>query len=304
MGWRSIVINQPAYLSLSKQQLCIKQDDQLANVPLEDISALILDCPQLTLTQPLLCQLAEQGIAVLTVGKQHLPNGIFLPYLNYHRGLKRLKAQLALTRPRIKQWHQQVIRQKVFNQAATLRRQHKPKPVALLLRLAEKIKSGDPDNIEAQAARIYFQYVFNSKLKRSESCFYNAAINYGYAVLRAAIARQISGSGLHPSIGLFHQNEQNPFNLADDLIEPYRPLLDDWVIKNYPKETDRELEPIDKGKLVSFLHQDIGNNQNQDVGTVLANIEIMVQGFAVACENQSATALWLASHASLSSDDE
>lgn len=297
MGWRSVVISQPAYLSLCRGQFHIKlADDSEASVPLEDLSAIILDNPQITISQPMLCELAEAGIVVVTVDTQHLPNGIFLPYQSYHRTLKRLRAQLTLPRPTIKRWHQQIIQQKIRNQAQTLAYTGQDKPVQALMRLATNVKSGDPDNVEGQAAALYFRYLLSQPIKRRVPNFFNGALNYGYAVVRACIARSIVASGLQPALGLFHENEQNAFNLADDLIEPYRPLLDYWVLQHYLDEEERELTPQDKGKLVSFLHQDIGNCLNSDQGSVLANIDRMVSGLAQACENRDKSLLWLAAH--------
>lgn len=297
MGWRSVVISQPAYLSLSNRRLHIEQAENATSVPLEDISALILDNPQLMLTVPLLSELANNGIVVLTVDGQHLPNGVFLPFLSYHRGLQRLRAQLRLGKPRAKQWQQQIVRQKILNQSQTLSALGRRRPVSALNRLAVLVRSGDPDNYEARAAALYFRSLFGSPLYRGQIRFYNAALNYGYAVVRAAIARSLVATGIHPSLGLFHNNEQNAFNLVDDLIEPYRPLLDLWVSRLFPDEPERELEPIDKGRLVSFLHQDVGNSHNDELSTVLVHIEKMCQGFARACEEGKSTKLWLACHA-------
>lgn len=300
MGWRSVVISRPAYLSLKQRQLFIEQKAGAAHVPLEDISALVLDNPQITITQPLLCTLAEYRIVVLTVDQQHLPNGIFLPYMGYHRQLKRLKSQLNLSKPRIKQWHREIVRQKIRNQSKTLSAIDNVTAAEQLARLSDKVRSGDPDNREAQAAQLYFRHLRGSAFKRREASFFNAALNYGYAVTRAAIARSLTVAGLHPSIGLFHHNEQNAFNLADDLIEPYRPILDLYIALKYPEELDRQLLPEDKGYLVSFLHNDIGNNHNEDCYTALAHIEQMVSHFASACEKRHHYLLWLAEHPPLS----
>ena len=197
MGWRSVVVSQPAYLSLERRQLSVElASGGKAHIPLEDISALVLDCPRLTLSQPLLCQLAEAGILVLTVNEQHLPNGIFIPYQGHYLGLKRLRSQLALGLPRCKKWQQQIIRQKILNQRETLLQLEQTAPGAALHRMAKGVRSGDPDNLEGQAAALYFRYLFDPALIRGQSRFYNSALNYGYAVVRAAIARQIAGAGL------------------------------------------------------------------------------------------------------------
>lgn len=296
MGWRSIIVCQPAYLCLSHKRLQIKQADNEANIPLEDISAVVLDNPQIVLSQPLLCGLAHHGIAVLTVDEQHMPSGIFMPFLSYHRPLRRLQAQIGLSKPRMKRWHKQIVQQKIQNQSDTLTAVGRNRPVPALKRLTTLVRSGDPDNCEARAAAIYFRSLFGTPLYRGQTRFYNAALNYGYAVIRAAIARSLVGTGLHPSLGFFHRNELNPFNLVDDLIEPYRPLLDLWVCRQFPLEPDRELTPKDKACVVSVLHQDIGNTDNDDQSTILAHIEMMCQKLAVAIERGGAGSLWLAAH--------
>ncbi|MCH9692344.1 MAG: type II CRISPR-associated endonuclease Cas1 [Gammaproteobacteria bacterium] len=209
-------------------------------------------------------------------------------------GLARLRAQLALSKPRVKQWQQQLIRQRIDNQRQTLLAANRQKSANSLARMSNRVKSGDPDNLEGQAAALYFRHAFEPALIRGQNRFYNAALNYGYAVVRAAIARDLAGAGLQPALGLFHNNERNPFNLADDLIEPYRPLLDLWILQQYPNEPDRELKPADKGTLVRFLHLDIGNNQNDDLYTVLAHIQQMVQLLTKAMQLSHESQLWLA----------
>lgn len=257
MGWRSVVITQGACLSLKDNALCVKQDETDAKVPLEDISVVIIDNPQVTLTSALLCACAEQQIAVITVGVDHHPNGVLLPFTPHSRALKTLKAQLNLRQPIRKQLRQIIVQQKIRNQSILLNRQGHEDTANKLLRLSAKVRSGDPDNYEAQAAQNYFRPLFGADFRRAQERFYNAAMNYGYAVLRAALARALVGFGFLPVLGLFHDNEQNAFNLADDLIEPYRPVLDWWVLRQFPLEQENNLARADKAALVSLLHEDI-----------------------------------------------
>ena len=283
MGWRSVVIANPAALTLEDRALAIAQGENTARVMLEDISVLVLDHPQISLTAPLLSACAEAQIAVLTVNASHLPNGVLLPYLPHSRALKVMSAQLAQSLPDKKRLWQRIVQFKIRNQAAVLTRAAQADDARRLQQIARDVRSGDPDNCEAQAAQIYFRGIFNPQFHRGQSRFHNAALNYGYAVVRAAIARTLTGYGFLPAFGLFHRSEQNAFNLADDLIEPYRPLVDAGVLAHYPEEPDRDLEPADKARLVALLHDDVtlSSHSAEDGNcTLLAAIEATVSGLS------------------------
>lgn len=282
MGWRSVVISQPARLSLARNALQIEQEPGKAQVPLEDISVLVLDQPQVTLTGQLLAALAQAQIAVLTVGSDHHPNGVLLPLLPHSRALKIMRAQLATSVPQQKRWWQRIVRQKIINQAELLAR-FKHKHASHLHSLATRVRSGDPENFEAQAARAYFPALFGIDFQRGQSRFYNAAINYGYAIVRAALARTLCAYGFLPAFGLHHCNELNAFNLADDLIEPWRPVLDGWILQQFPQETSGELSPKQKGQIVGVLHQDVhlsGHSGGDGKCTALAGIDASIQSLA------------------------
>jgi CRISPR-associated protein Cas1 len=286
MGWRSVVIANPAVLTLEDRALSIAQNGNSARVMLEDISILVLDHPSINLTAPLLSACAEGQIAVITVNASHLPNGILLPYLPHSRALKVMQAQLDLTLPDKKRLWQRIVQCKIHNQAVVLIRSGKPDIAGRLQQLARNVRSGDPDNYEAQSAQLYFRALFDKNFHRSQTRFYNSALNYGYAVVRASIARTLAGYGFLPAFGLFHHSEQNNFNLADDLFEPYRPWVDAHVLEHYPEEPERELEPADKGRLVALLHEDVTlsnhNAKNEDRGrcTLLAAVEATVSGLS------------------------
>lgn len=296
MGWRSVVISQGASLSFKDKALCVKQEEVDARVPLEDISVIVIDNPQVTLTSALLCACADQQIAVITVGSDHHPNGVLLPFSPHSRALKTLRAQLEMRVPTRKQLHQLIVQQKIRNQSVLLGQYDQKEAAAKLARLCAKVRSGDPDNYEAQAAQNYFRPLFGADFRRSQERFYNATLNYGYAVLRAALARTLVGYGFVPALGLFHDNEQNSFNLADDLIEPFRPILDWWVLRHFPQEDEGELGRLEKATLVSLLHQDISlTSHNADSGrcTVLAAIEAVVVSLSRILNDQDVSTLVL-----------
>lgn len=283
MSWRSVVIAHPARLSYQQRALVVAQDHEPVRVPLEDMAALILDHNQITLTAPLLSACAAAGIAVITVDDTHTPNGALLPYLPHSRALKVMRAQLALGRPLQKRLWQGIVRQKLANQAAVLRWRGADETAARVARLARQARSGDPDNVEGQAAQCYFPALFGAEFTRGQARFYNGALNYGYAIVRSAVARALVAHGFLPAFGLQHANEQNAFNLADDLLEPYRPLVDAWVLRHYAAEPDSALTPTVKATLVGVLHQDAPRCQGDSVlgrSTVLALAEATVISLA------------------------
>lgn len=282
MGWRSVVVTQPARLSLKNRALVVAQAENEAHIPLEDISVVVLDHGGVELHASLLAALAAEGIALLTVGPSHMPNGALIPYLPHSRPLKVMTAQLALSLPEKKRLWQRIVRFKVENQATALADRGETERAALLRGLAANVRSGDVDNAEATAAALYFRAMFGDDFNRSQERFYNGALNYGYAVIRAAIARSLVAHGFLPTFGLFHRSEQNPFNLADDLIEPFRPLLDAHVVIRYGEEPERDLEPPDKGHLVAVLHMDVSLSSHAGVGkcTLLAAVDTMVGGLS------------------------
>lgn len=273
MVWRSVMISRPARLRREHFSLAIDQEDT-AFVPFEDIAVIVLNHREITLTHPVLSACAEYGIGLYSTGSNHQPSGIFLPFLSHSRTTRMMRKQLNIARPTAKQAWAGIVRRKIENQAACLRLAGKD-GVDRLDSYARRVRSGDPDNLEAQAAALYFTQLFGNKFYRAdETRWTNAALNYGYAVLRGAIARGLVAHGLHPTIGLFHDSEQNAFNLADDLIEPFRPLVDLHVAKR-PATTEGDLMAEDKQALVALLNVDVGMPQGKM--SVMSAIEYAVE---------------------------
>lgn len=279
MSWRSIIIANPARLSTKNNSLVIQQDEKAVRVPLEDIAVIVIDHYQITLTAPLLMDCSRRNIPLITVDETHTPNGVLLSFLKHSRSLKIMRIQLAVKLPQQKQIWQIIIKQKLLNQAQTIGLVGNQKIQLRLQTFAKNVRSGDPDNFESQGAMLYFQHLFYDGYTRSLPCFYNAALNYGYMVIRSAIAKSLVAHGLMPAFGIHHCNELNAFNLADDLIEPYRPILDLWIIRHYPSEPDRTLTPKDKATIVGVLHTDLPrliNNKKQGESTLLSLIDATV----------------------------
>jgi CRISPR-associated protein Cas1 len=290
MTWRSVVISRPAKLKREQFRLAIEQE-QTAFVPFEDIAVIVLNHREITLTHPVLSACGEYGISLFATGDTHQPNGVFLPFLPHTRATRWLRLQLDLPRPVAKQTWATIVRKKISNQAACMRLAGRD-DADRLDSYARRVRSGDNGNLEGQAAAFYFSQLFSKDFHRNQDRFTNAALDYGYAVLRGAIARGLVAHGLMPSIGLFHASEQNAFNLADDVIEPFRPLVDLLVAK-YVVPADDELRPEDKVALVGLLNVDVGMPRGKM--SVLSAIEQTIESLARIYDGGSETLLELPS---------
>ena len=284
MSWRSVMISRPARLRREHFSLAIEQE-QTAFVPFEDIAVIVLNHREIALTHPVLSACAEYGIGLYATGSNHQPSGVFLPFLSHSRTTRLMRKQLDIARPLAKQAWASIVRRKIENQSGCLRFCSK-KGVDRMDSYARRIRSGDPENLEGQAAAFYFIQLFGPGFHRAEERWANAALDYGYAVLRGAIARGLVAHGLHPPIGLFHASEQNAFNLADDLIEPFRPLVDLHVAK-HPASTEGDLAPQDKAALVALLNVDVGMPQGKM--STLSAIEYTVESLARLYEQEEST---------------
>ncbi len=275
MTWRSVVISRPAKLRREHYSLAIEQE-QTAFVPFEDIAVILLNHREITLTHPVLSACGEYGISLFATGDTHHPSGVFLPYLPHSRATRWLRLQLDLPRPVAKQTWATIVRRKIANQAECLRLTGRD-GVDRLESYAARVRSGDTGNLEGQAAAYYFPQLFSKDFRREQTRFVNAALDYGYSVLRGAIARGLVTHGMLPAFGLFHASEQNAFNLADDLIEPFRPLVD-LCVKNMPSLDHDELQPQDKVALVNLLNTDVAMPRGKM--SVLSAIEQTVESLA------------------------
>jgi len=269
------MISRPAKLRREHFSLAIEQE-QTAFVPFEDIAIIVLNHREIQLTHPVLSACADYGIGLYATGDNHQPNGVFLPFLAHSRTTRLMRKQMDIPRPLAKQAWANIVRRKIENQTAVLRFCAK-NGVDRMDSYARRVRSGDTENLEGQAAAFYFTQLFGQGFYRAEERWANAALDYGYAVLRGAIARGLVAHGMHPPIGLFHASEQNAFNLADDLIEPFRPLVDLHVAKN-PAFTKGDLAPQDKAALVALLNVDVAMPQGKM--SALSAIEYAVESLA------------------------
>lgn len=254
MAWRIIGIQNPSRLSLRDNQLAITQDEEVS-LPIEDIDALILDSYGITTTANLLTELATNNTTVVICDEKHLPASVLLPYSQHSRQAKVSRQQLNMSQPLKKQLWQRIVMQKISNQADVL--QYFSLNDMPLRQYAVQVKSGDSTNRESIAARAYFDQLLDDATRR-KPIWHNTALNYGYAMVRSHIARHIAARGLVASQGIFHHSELNGFNLADDLIEPYRAVADLFVLKKLTPfhigEQDASLTKQDRQALVDILN--------------------------------------------------
>ena len=251
MAWRGVHICNPAGLSLRQSQLVVSQDGEEITFPFEDIAYVILDTRQTTITGSAFAAILNAGIVILQSDEKHIPCGIAFPFQAHWKQGETAHLQTSLTQPFKKRAWQAIVRQKIHNQSAVLsilKTEKAETEAAALKAMVAQVKSGDPSNVEARAARAYWGALFKDFRRNDFDDRRNAALNYGYAVVRACLARSLAASGLIPVFGLHHASVTNAFNLADDLIEPFRPFVDYMVLKLLGDESpsDQELTKEDR----------------------------------------------------------
>jgi CRISPR-associated protein Cas1 len=228
---------------------------ELGQVPLDDIAAVIANAHGLSYTNNLLVALAERGAPFVLCAANHNAVGMLLSLDGNHYQAKRIEAQIAANQPTHKRLWAAIVRSKLEQQAAAL--EAVGKPIAPLAALVAKVKSGDPENLEAQGAKRYWCLLFGDSFRRDqEAGGINSLLNYGYTVLRAATARAVVAAGLHPSIGLHHSNDSNAMRLVDDVMEPFRPVID-LKVWQLQAQSEGHITPETKRALVRTLYDDM-----------------------------------------------
>lgn len=256
MGFRNIKIDSHVKLSIKNQQLYIEADI-LRQIPLEDINCIIIENQTVTVSAYLLQKMADMGITVYVCDEKHLPNAVLLPMVRHSRHFKILKYQIEAGKPLQKRLWQQIVVRKIRNQALCLSYLDLDGSEELM-KMCKEVQSGDRTHVEAKAAAFYFKSLYGLGFSRGNDHVINSALNYGYAIVRGLIARSIVCYGLEPSIGVFHHSELNNFNLADDMIEPFRPLVDLYVAQNYDiAEIDSDLTPERKRGIFGIINYDM-----------------------------------------------
>ena len=276
MGYRNLIIANAKRLSVKDCQLLI--DD--ISVPVEDINSLLIENQNTMFSTYVLQYLADQGVVVYVCDYKHIPNAVLLPLIAHSRHLKMLKYQIEISRVLQKRIWQKIIVAKLENQSRCLSLIEDLDGAKHVKLMQKKVLSGDPKNIEAQAAAYYFKRIYGKQFVRSHESLTNAMLNYGYAIVRGMIARSIVCHGYEPSLGVFHKSELNNFNLADDFIEPFRPLVDLAVyqLMQTVDEEQQELTPDIKHELFRLVNYDmeVGNQKH-----IVSNaIELFVESYS------------------------
>lgn len=254
---QTLMFTSPVALSLKYGQLVVKskEDNKTITRPIEDVGFVIIDNPMISFTVPLLNELNENNVAVIICDKNHMPQSIVLPFEGNTTLQECHRYQLDAKETLKKQLWKQLVQSKIRNQAALLNRLGKNGD--LLKPFYMNVKTGDSDNREGAAARVYWMHLFDERFKRER---YgedpNILLNYGYSILRAAVARALVGSGLYPALGLFHRNRYNAFPLADDVMEPYRPFVDEIVYAIYDHD-ESKFDKQTKAKILRVLFSDV-----------------------------------------------
>ncbi len=254
---KTLYFGNPMYLSLRNAQLVLRKpdadkleesfkQDAERTIPIEDIGVVVLDNRRITITTGAMEALLGNNCAIITCDSTNLPVGLMLPLCGNTTQSERFRNQIDASLPLKKQLWQQTIRQKILNQATVLNK-NTGAIVKNMQVWANEVKSGDPDNLEARAATYYWRNLFPTLpnfVRGREGDPPNNLLNYGYAILRACVARGLVGSGLLPTLGIHHHNRYNAYCLADDIMEPYRPFVDDLVInimQEYPDDSELTL---------------------------------------------------------------
>lgn len=276
---RTLCFSHPAYLSLRNGQLVVKLEPQdnepekQATIPIEDIGFVVLDHRQITITQGVMAALLDNNAAVVTCDYSHMPVGLMLPLEGHTVQQERFRDQLGSSLPLRKQLWQQTVQQKILNQAALLKELHGIE-TGNMRQWAKEVLSGDSTNLEGRAAAFYWSKMFPTipDFTRSrEGAYPNALLNYGYAILRAVIARALVGSGMLPTLGIHHHNRYNAYCLADDIMEPYRPYVDRLVVETMAVCSDVEVTSAIKRCLLTVPTLEVCINEQRSPLMVAAS---------------------------------
>ena len=258
---KTILIENKSAITTKNQQLVLKSEIRESTIPIEDIGFLVLDHPEIYLSIPAMNLIVENNTAIIICGSNHLPNGMFLNLNSHHIQQEIFKNQIEASVPLKKQLWQQTIIEKIRNQGELLAKITKNKNTFDFL--ASKVLSGDTSNMEGVAAQQYWKnfplpnHEIDGIKRERYGDYPNNFLNYGYAILRAATARALSGSGLLNTLGIHHKNKYNAFALADDIMEPFRPIVDEKVFDIMKRYQEQELNTAIKAELLQILTQTV-----------------------------------------------
>ncbi|MEG3030275.1 MAG: type II CRISPR-associated endonuclease Cas1, partial [Oscillospiraceae bacterium] len=257
MAYRNVFVSSAAKLSLKNNQLIVFTNMEYT-IPIEDISTLLIESSQVNVSSALISKLSDNGVCIFFCDEKHTPNGVLIPFNVHSRKLKVLQLQLEIKKPLQKSIWQDIVVQKIINQGKVLKLCGK-ETYKEIVSISQKVLSDDVSNMEAVSASKYFKDLFGSGFSRGQDIVTNARLNYGYAILRGAIARSLVVYGLEPCIGVHHKSQLNAYNLADDIIEVFRPMVDLAVynLETAQPQENENLSVKDKQILYNLLSCDV-----------------------------------------------
>lgn len=278
MGYINVFVGSECTIKLKNKQLLLNKNDNSASYPLEDLNSVLIENNNCVVTIKCLTELVKHNVLVYVCDEKHLPASYLLGYNSFYTNLTAYNYQINNGKPFLKQLWKSVVKHKILNQIKVLELnciQHD------LTAYIEMVKSDDSDNVESVVANKYFKLLFGKNFVRRNDVLINSALNYGYAIIRGAIARTVVAHGLQPFIGIHHSNYLNNFNLVDDLIEPFRPVVDLFVYNNFYCVSETELSPAMKLSLHNLLNADvlIGGSKYSVSYAVELYVESVVQSF-------------------------
>lgn len=288
MTWRIVHVNQSEKMHLKLDNLVVKKHGEEFVIPLSDISMIVAEGGDTIVTLRLLSALSKYNIALIVCDNEHLPTGIFHSQNGHFRAYKKLQNQIGWTQDQKDKMWQIVTYFKINNQQDVLSMFEKNiEAIQLLADYKDHVELGDRTNREGHAAKVYFNELFGKQFTRvtqQETDVINAGLNYGYAIMRAQMARIVSGYGLNGLLGIFHKNEYNQFNLVDDLMEPFRQIVDVWVYQNLRNQEYLKYEY--RLQLTNLLNAKI--KYGKEVCTVTGAMDKYVKGF-IKCIDEKET---------------
>lgn len=288
MAYRNIYLSKPSRLTIEQNNLRVIQEDLDISIPVEDIRTLLIEDRTTQISAYALGHLTMHDVFVFICDHTHLPCAAVMPFAAHTIQVKRLKNQISLTLPLKKQMWKKVVQAKVTNQALCLKYNHLD--ASDLEAFVKRVASGDGGYIEAQAARIYFARLFGAEFTRDADNLINSCLNYGYSIIRGLIARSLVSHGFEPSLGIHHHNELNNFNLADDMMEPIRPVVDLFVVKNIHHEYVASTLDIGlKGRLYDIINHTI--SYGNETHSVANAIDLMIESLVSTIDRNDAKLL-------------
>ena len=273
MSWRIVYASDVSKMSLNLNSLKVTKGDLEVKIPLSDIFAVVIEDLTVTLTARLLVELSDYNILVILCNQKHLPECMLQPISGHFSQYGQMKEQLSWNQAQKDELWKRLVQQKISNQIECMRHvQVDPIRIEKMQQLQASVKLFDRENIEGQAAKYYFNSFFTEFTRDNDDLLENAVLNYGYTILNSAIARTIVAKGLIPAIGIHHIGGRNHFNLASDLIEPFRPLVDLFLLKHPPEDFMTKSYRLNS---VNLLHARIEIDGKMQ--TVIRAIDIMIQ---------------------------